>query len=196
MQVDATRHGIDVSLHMLAASVDLFRFDRFIIEEPVCHADGAELEAVGIDDITGLPNQEFGASASDVDEQDLLVEYRQGLQNSQVDQPCFLEAGNYFDLNACLLLGTFQKGVFVDGFAHGAGSHGTDVCLRDFRNLTKALQGVNAPVHGVIFQNLHVFRSGSQANDFLFLGQDLEPVRVLEFDDYQMERIGSDINCG
>src|SRR5215831_15900861 len=81
-----TSHGMDINFHILTAPVDALGIYRFLFEELVRQPDGPQLETVRLDHFSRLPDEEFSAAPSDVNEQNLFVENGQGLQNPKVDQ--------------------------------------------------------------------------------------------------------------
>ena len=89
-------------------------------EEACTHADGAQLQAARREHLTALADEELGGSPSDVDEHEAAIEHRHGLQNAEMDEARFLDAGDHLDFDARLLPGPPYEVVVVLRLPHRA----------------------------------------------------------------------------
>ena len=164
---------------MRAALLDCFRGDYATREEPVSQSNGSKLRAVGRSDLAALPHQELGAAATDVNNEDLLVEHGQSLKNAEVDEPRLFNARDHIDVHAGLITCSFDKRLTVVRFPKGARSDGGDVGPETVGDLTESPQRGDSTFDGFGSQVGHVARPRTQPHHLLLFRDNVEtPVGV------------------
>src|SRR5207237_7592546 len=157
----------EVRTHELPALVDTVAAHLLATEEPLGEADGAELEAAGLEHPPGPTEHELSAAATDVDQQQLLVEHRHRLEHAEVDEPCLLHARDHLDLDARLGARPFEEDVAVLRLAYRARRNRVARRVRDPRHPAEALERLDATGDGLGLEHLHVARARAQAHHLL-----------------------------
>jgi hypothetical protein len=125
----------------------------FVRKEALRHPYRADLEAVGVADPPPLTNQEFRASAADIEESDPIVENRERLQHAEIDQARLLEAGDNLHLDPGLLPNPKDELITVGSLTHGACGHRPDRRMGARRHQREELHCLHATAYRIIREN-------------------------------------------
>ena len=161
--------------HVTTARVDRAGMGQLPVEEPAGEPDGAELERSGRQHVAPLPDQQLGAAATDVAEQQALVVHRHGLQHPEVDQPSLLHPGDHVDVHPGFRPRAIDELVPVLGLADGGGGHRGDGRAVHLGDLPEAAEGGHGAVDRVGGELAHVAGAGAEPHHLLLPLEDLEP---------------------
>jgi hypothetical protein len=146
--------------------------------------------------LRGLPDDELGASATDVDGEVLAVEHGHRLQDAEVDEPCFFDAGDDLDLDARFVPRAPQEVLAVRCLAYGAGCDGDDARVVAVGDLAEAPERLDAAIDRGGIHLGHVARPVPEPDRLLLPGQHVEAAVVPEPGDDEMDRVGADVDGG
>ncbi len=166
--------------------------DRAAREEAVGETYGTELEAAGREGFAAFADEHLGRAATDVDEDQPLIERRHGLQHSEVDEPCLFQPGDDLDLDLGFAARPVQEHVGVLGFAYCAGRDGAYGSVVRRGDALHSAQRRDAPVDRVGGEHLHVTAAMAEAHGLLLAGDDLVAV-VEDPGDHEVEAVGADV---
>ena len=157
-------------------------------------ADGAELEAAGVEDLALAADDQLGRAAADVAHEGLAVVHRHGLQHAEVDEAGLLEPRDHLDVDADLARPLDEHGPVL-GLADGRGGHGAHGRAVDRRHLAEAGQRLDATRHRRRGEPLHVARRRPEAHHLLLALDDLDAVLVDPGND-EVDRVRADVDRG
>ena len=145
------------------------------------------------------PDEQLGAAAADVAQQQALVVHGHGLQHAEVDEPGLLHPRDDVDVHPGLAPRPVDELVAVLRLAHGGGGHRGDRRVVHLGDLTEAVEGGDGPVDGVGAELAHVAGARAEAHHLLLPLEDLEPgtgVARGHPGDHAVHGVGADVDGG
>ena len=165
-------------------------------EEPVGQAHRPQLQRTGREGLAALAQEELGAAAADVADEDALVVHREGGEDAEVDEPGLLHPGDDLDLDPGLGPGPVEEGVVVLGLPHRRGGHRPQLGRVGLGQVVVAPEGGHPPLHRLRGQVLHVARSLAQADLVLLPSDHLEAVVGVGPGHHEVDGVGADVDGG
>ena len=184
------QEGADVAATLLDGPA----LEGRLAQEAVGEADGAQLEAAGVDHLARLADHELGGAPAYVDQEVALIEHGHGLEHAQVDEAGLLRTRHHVHLDSGFIPGPPEELVAVLGLPHRAGGHSPDLGPGPVGQLAEAAQGVDPSLHGVGGEDLHVARARPQAHDLLLAVDHLEAAVALGPGHHQVDGVGTDVD--
>ena len=193
---DHARRLHDVAAHVVPGLLDGALLDRLLGEEALAHPDGADLEAAGVEHLAAEADDELGRAAADVDDEDALVEHRNRLEDTEVDEARLLDARDHLDAHPRFLAGALEEFGAVVGLTHRARGDGVHLCIRGVGDPPEAGEGGDTAVDRLGRQLLHLARARPQPHDLLLAVEDLEAVVARRAGDDEVEAVGPQVDGG
>ena len=131
--------------HLPAAGVNVARLQLARSEEALGEPVRAEFQAARRQRLALQPDEQLGGAATDVAEQQALVEHRHRLEHAEVDQASLLDAGDDLDVHPRLGARPLEEHPAVLCLPDRAGRHCRDRGSVDIRHLPEAGESVSQP---------------------------------------------------
>jgi hypothetical protein len=193
---DRGKRGSDVmpalfDLTMVRCTV----IDEGIGEKPLGQADCTKLHTACLDWISALAHEEFGTSTADINQKNSLFEHRERLEYTEMDQSCFLETTDHFDLDTDLVSRPIEELVSIRCLTDGARRHSREIDVTEARgHLFHPAQGRNATFDSIWCEELHFSAALAEPDGLLLTREHFEPTVAGEPGHDEVHRIGPDID--
>ena len=165
------------------------------LEEPLGHANCTELETAADLHFSAVPDQQLGAAAADVAQDQRRVVERQRLQDPEVDETGLLMAGDDLDVDARLVVRPPDEVVAVLGFANRRRRHRLDGGAVGVDHAPATRQRGDAPVDRPRGEVLEVIVARlTQPHHLLVAGDDLESAVGRHARHHHVHRVRPDVD--
>ena len=194
-------------LHLAQFRLDLFRDvlfhlveflgpGRVRLEKHFIQPQRAERFAGGLGEIFVLAEDDFGAAAADIDDEEAFFRVGPAALDAEVDESCFFLPGDDLDVCAECRGGTREEFLLIGSVTDCGGGDGANLIDAQFSIGRGHLdQDAADEIHGFLADFAGFENAGAQACDLAFGGQDFRGA-VQYFCCFHPERVTPDVDGG
>ena len=117
------------------------------------------------------------------------------MEDSEVDQACFLDARDRLDRNSCFLLGTFHEVGPIACLTNCAGCNGSNLGTMGLGQMPHPTKTCDSSIDRCGIEFFHLARAMTDANGFLLASDDFEAIRD-RLGDHHVKTVGPDVERG